>query len=83
MHLCLRLSYPSSFSIYGRYFPDENFQCRHSEAGVLAMANCGPNTNGSQFYITSKELPLLDGKSVHLLSSIHLSRSIWSVFSFS
>ncbi|XP_065350299.1 peptidyl-prolyl cis-trans isomerase E [Cloeon dipterum] len=66
-------------SIYGGKFDDENFQLRHTGLGVVSMANSGPNTNGSQFFLCTGRCEWLDGKHVvfgHIISGIDVLKKM-------
>ncbi|XP_008808632.1 peptidyl-prolyl cis-trans isomerase CYP21-1 isoform X2 [Phoenix dactylifera] len=68
-----------SESIYGGTFPDENFTIKHSHAGIVSMANSGPDSNGSQFFITTIKASWLDGEHVAFGKVIHGMDTVYAI----
>lgn len=71
-------------SIFGKHFEDENLTINHTGPGFIGMANRGLDTNGCQFYITTKPLPWLNGmhtifgKVVKGAGMVHVIEKVWS-----
>lgn len=69
-------------SVYGGTFMDENFERKHDKRGLLSMANSGPHSNGSHFFITLSPLPNFDGKHVvfgEVVNGVHLLNQLEAV----